>query len=411
MRRVAVTGMGIISPIGQSVDSFWQALTAGECGIAPITRFDVSAYKVQIAAEVKNFDPTQHGMDVPTARRLDLFAQYAMAAAHQAMAQSGLEGAIDPERLGVYIGSGIGGIDTFTKETEKLLNRGPGRVSPLCIPMMIGNMGSGNVAIRYNAQGPCLPVVTACATATHSIGEAFRAIAHGYADAIIAGGSEASVNPIAIAGFTNCMALSETNEPMASSLPFDSRRKGFVLGEGAAVVVLEEYEHARARGAQILGEVVGYGSTCDAHHITAPQPEGKGAARAIRQALEEAKATPQEALYINAHGTGTPLNDVTETLAIKTALGEEWARRSPVSSIKGATGHMLGAAGGAEFVATLLALKEGLLPPTIHLDQPDPECDLDYVPNAARRWQADLGLSTSLGFGGHNGVVAIRRGQ
>ncbi len=409
MRRVAVTGIGIISPIGQSAQDFWQALLRGDCGIGPLTRFDVSAYKVKLAAEVKGFDPTKHGMEAAEARRMDLFAQYAMAAANQAMEDSGLMGTVPAERLAVNVSSGIGGIETFFRESEKLLTRGPGRVSPLCIPMMIGNMAAGNIAIRYGAKGPCVPVVTACATSTHAIGEAYRLIRHGYADAAIAGGSEASVNPIAIAGFTNCMALSEQPDPMRASLPFDTRRAGFVLGEGAAVVVLEEYEHARARGAHIYAEVAGYGATCDAFHITAPDPEGMGAARAIQLALEEAGDDGSQPLYINAHGTGTPLNDKTETLAIKHALGEARARLTPVSSIKGATGHMLGAAGGAEGVATMLALDAGMLPPTIHLDEPDPECDLDYVPHTARAYQAQLALSTSLGFGGHNGVLAFRR--
>ena len=409
MNRVAVTGLGIISPLGHDVQTFWQQLVAGACGIGPLTRFDTQGYKVHIAAEVKNFDPQAHGMEVGEARRMDLYTQYALAAAHQAMAQSGLQGQVAPERLGVNIASGIGGIDTFFRESEKLLNRGPHRVSPLCIPMMIGNMAAGNAAIRYGAKGPCVPVVTACATSTHAVGEAYRLIRHGYADAMISGGSEASVNPIAIAGFANAMALTEAADHKAASLPFDSRRAGFVLGEGAAVLVLENYQHAQARGADILGEIVGYGATCDAHHITAPDPEGLGAARAMRLALEEAGDDGQQVLYINAHGTGTPLNDKTETLAIKLALGQERAKASPISSIKGATGHMLGAAGAAELIATLMALKTGTLPPTIPLTSPDPECDLDYVSQQARACQAALGLSISLGFGGHNGVVAVRR--
>ena len=410
MNRVAVTGMGIISPLGNDVASFWAGLTNGQCGIGPLTRFDTSAYKVKIAAEVKGFDPVQFGMDIGESRRMDLYTQYAIAAAHQAVEQSGLIGQVAPERLGVNISSGIGGIETFFRESEKLITRGPGRVSPLCIPMMIGNMAAGNIAIRYGAGGECVPVVTACATSTHAAGEAYRLIRHGYLDAVITGGSEAAVSPMGIAGFTSCMALSETNEPFSSSLPFDAGRKGFVLGEGAAVLVLENYEQAKARGATILGEITGYGATCDAFHITAPHPEGDGAARAIRLALEEAMYDGQESLYINAHGTGTPLNDKTETLAIKRALGETAARKAAVSSIKGATGHMLGAAGGAELIATLLALSEETLPPTIPLLHPDPECDLDYVPRSARKERRELGLSISLGFGGHNGVLAVRRG-
>jgi len=402
--------MGIISPLGNDVGSFWKALLGGECGIGPITRFDTQGFKVKIAAEVKNFEPGAYGIEVAEARRMDLFSQYAMAAAHQAMAQSGLMGQVEPHRFGVNISSGIGGIETMFRESEKLINRGPGRVSPLCIPTMIGNMAAGNAAIKYNAQGACVPVITACATSTHSVGEACRLIRHGYIDAMLTGGSEASVTPIAIAGFTSSMALSETNEPLASSLPFDLNRKGFVLGEGAAVLVLENMEMARKRGAKILGEIVGYGATCDASHITAPQPEGDGAARAMRLALEEAGDSGRESLYINAHGTGTPLNDKTETLAIKRALGEARAREAAISSIKGATGHMLGAAGGAELIATLLALSEGVLPPTIPLKTKDAACDLDYVPHVPRRETRELGLSVSLGFGGHNGALAVRRG-
>ncbi len=411
MNRVAVTGMGIISPIGQDVDSFWRALTAGRCGICQLTRFDTGGFKVKIAAEVKDFQPEKHGLDIAEARRMDLYTQYALAAAVQAMSQSGLDGQVAHERLGVNISSGIGGIDTFLRESEKLISRGPGRVSPLCIPMMIGNMAAANAAIRWNAKGACMPLVTACATSTHAIGEAYRQIRHGYLDAVITGGSEAAVNPIGIAGFTSCMALSQTNEPLSSSLPFDKRRDGFVLGEGAAVLVLENYEHAKARSAVILGEVVGYGTTCDAFHITAPEPAGEGASRAILLALEEAGYDGHESLYINAHGTGTPLNDKTETLAIKNALGGTEARKAAISSIKGATGHMLGAAGAAELIATLMALNEGLLPPTIPLDQPDPECDLNYIPKTACRERRDLGLSISLGFGGHNGVLAVRRSE
>lgn len=408
MNRVVITGMGIISPIGNSVPAFWQALIKGQHGIGPLTRFDVSDYKVNIAAEVKDFNPAEHGMEIAEARRMDLFTQYALAAAHQAMEQSGLMGQVEPNRFGVNISSGIGGINTFFNESEKLLKRGPGRVSPLCIPMMIGNMAAGNAAIKYGAKGACVPLVTACATSTHSVGEAYHKIKHGYLVAVLSGGSEASVNPIAIAGFTNCMALTDANEPDHSSLPFDQNRKGFVLGEGAAVLVLENLEHARARGALILGEIVGYGSTCDAFHITAPEPTGEGATRAILEALTEAGLKDEDSIYINAHGTGTPLNDKTETQAIKNALGEEKARKAAISSIKGATGHMLGAAGSAELIATLLALKEGVLPPTIPLLTPDPECDLDYVPRTARADQRSLGISISLGFGGHNGVLAVR---
>lgn len=408
VKRVVITGMGVISPIGNSVPAFKESLFVGKCGVGPITRFDTTGFRATVAAEVKDFYVEQYGMEKSDARRMDLFTQYAMAAAHQAAEDSGIIGTVEPERLGVYVGSGIGGMQTFVSETEKLISRGPSRVSPLFIPMMIGNMAAGNIAIKYNAQGPSLPVVTACATSTNSIGEAFRAIRFGYADAILTGGAEATIIPLAVAGFSSCKALTESTDPMAASLPFDARRGGFVMGEGAGILVLEEYEHAVSRGAHIYAEIVGYGNICDAHHITAPHPEGDGGARAIRMAVQEAGGL-QGLVYINAHGTGTPMNDKTETLAIKRGLGEEAARKAMISSTKAMTGHMLGAAGAAECIASALALYEGVLPPTIHLSEPDPECDLDYIPNTARRVQAEFALSISLGFGGHNGVLALRR--
>ncbi len=405
--RVVITGAGVISPVGSGAEAFFQSLTEGVCGIGPITRFDTEGYKVKVAAEVKGFDPEAAGIDRAQAKRTDLFAQYAMAAAIQAVANSGIEGTVAPERLGVYVGSGIGGMQTFVQETEKLLNRGPGRVSPFFVPMMIGNMAAGNIAIRFNAQGPCLPVVTACATSSHAIGEAFHAIKYGLADAIIAGGAEATIIPLAVAGFSNMKALSESEDPNQASLPFDARRGGFVMGEGSGIVVLEAYERAVKRGAKIYAEVVGYGNTCDAYHITAPQAEGIGAANAIRLALEEA-GYAGEKLYINAHGTGTPMNDKVETLAIKKAMGEEAARQALISSTKSMTGHMLGAAGGVEAVACAMALKTGVVPPTIHLNEPDPECDLNYVPNQAVKADIEMAISSSLGFGGHNAVIALR---
>ncbi|MDO4356302.1 MAG: beta-ketoacyl-ACP synthase II [Clostridia bacterium] len=409
MNRVAVTGVGVISPVGNSVETFWNALTSGECGIGPITKFDTTDYKVKLAGEVKDFDCTAYGIDKGSARRLDLFTQYAMAAAQQAMDDAQLTG-IAPERLGVYVGSGIGGMATFTQETEKLITRGPNRVSPLFIPMMIGNMASGNIAIKHNAKGPCLPVVTACATSTHAVGEAFHAIKYGLADAIIAGGAEATILPLAVAGFSNMKALSTATDPECASLPFDARRAGFVMGEGAGILVLENYDHAVARGAKIYAEVVGYGNTCDAHHITAPDPEAEGGSNAIRVALAEAGGCEGQMVYVNAHGTGTPLNDSSETKAIKKAFGEEFAREHVmVSSTKSMTGHMLGAAGGVEAIVCALALKNGVIPPTIHLNEPDPACDLDNVPNVKREAQADMAVSISLGFGGHNGVIAMRR--
>ncbi|HIS00358.1 MAG TPA: beta-ketoacyl-ACP synthase II [Candidatus Excrementavichristensenella intestinipullorum] len=409
VKRVVITGVGAVTPIGGDVAAFWDGLCQGRCGIGPITRFDAAGFKVGLAAEVKDFSPERYGIDRGEARRMDLYTQFAMAAAAQAAQDSGVEGAFQPQRLGVYVGSGIGGMTTFMAEHEKLLSRGPGRVSPLFIPMMIANIAAGNIAIRYGAKGPCLPVVTACATSTHTVGEAYRAIRYGYADGILAGGAEATVNALAVAGFTNMKALTEAQDPQAASLPFDRRRAGFVMGEGAGILVLEELEHALKRGAKIYCEVVGYGNTCDAHHITAPDPQAEGGAQAIALALQEAGGL-ESPLYINAHGTGTPLNDSAETLAIKKALGEDGARRAYISSTKSMTGHMLGAAGAVELIASALALKEGLLPPTIHLEQPDPDCDLNYLPgSAAHPIQCADALSVSLGFGGHNGAVALRR--
>ena len=407
-QRVVITGMGAVTPVGIGVDTFFDNLTKGVCGVGPITRFDTKDYKVKLAAEVKDFDPEAAGIDRAQAKRSDLFAQYAMAAAMQAVSDSGIEGSVAPERFGVYVGSGIGGMQTFVQETEKLLNRGPTRVSPFFIPMMIGNMAAGNIAIHFNAQGPCLPVVTACATSSHAIGEAFRAIKYGHADAIIAGGAEATIIPLAVAGFSNMKALSESEDPNAASLPFDARRGGFVMGEGAGIAVLEEYEHAVARGARIYAEVCGYGNTCDAYHITAPHAEAVGAANAIKLALEEAE-WKGEKLYINAHGTGTPMNDKVETLAIKKALGEDAARAALISSTKSMTGHMLGAAGAVEAIACAMALKHGVVPPTVHLNVPDPECDLNYVPNEAVKADIKMALSSSLGFGGHNAVLAMKK--
>jgi len=404
MRKVVITGLGAITPLGNTVTEFWENLIAGHCGISEITRFDTTDFKVKIAAEVKGFDPSLY-MEKADISRTDLFTQYAISCASQAMEDSGLRD-FDHDRFGVYIGSGIGGLATMVTETQKLLNNGPRRVSPFMIPMMISNIAAGQVAIRFNAKGPCLPIVTACATGTHSIGEAFRSIAHGYADVILAGGTEASILPLAMAGFTSCMALSTRNDPLDSSIPFDRRRDGFVMGEGAGVLVLEDYEHALARGAKIYAEVAGYGNTCDAFHITASLPDGSRAAAAMSQAMNEAGITSGEGLYINAHGTSTPINDKNETQAIKIALGDT-AYRALVSSTKSMTGHMLGAAGAVEAIASILAIKEGIVPPTIGYKEPDPECDLDYVPNQARKADLKAALSVSLGFGGHNAVVAF----
>ena len=408
MKRVVITGMGVISPVGNSLKAFWDGLLAGVCGVGPITRFDTEGFKAKLAAEVKDFNPADFGMDVPTQRRMDKFTQYAVAAAKQAVEESGIVGTVEPERLGVYVGSGIGGMSTFVEQSNRLNERGPSRVSALFIPMMISNMAAGTIAIQYNAQGPCLPTVTACATSTHAVGEAYRAIAHGYADAIVAGGAEATITPLAVAGFTTCMALSLEQDPLKASLPFDARRAGLVMGEGAGILVLEEYERAVKRGAHIYAEICGYGNTCDAYHVTAPRPDGSGGARAMELALREAALSDEDCLYINAHGTGTPLNDKSETLAIKRALGEEAARRAIISSTKSMTGHMLGAAGAVELIASAKAVEEGVVPPTIGLTEPDPECDLDYTPLTARRANLTIAVSTSLGFGGHNGAVALR---
>ena len=410
MKRVVITGMGIISPIGNDISSFWNSLTAGVCGIGPITAFDTAEYKVKLAAEVKGFDPLLY-MEKQEARKQDRFSQYAVAAASQAMADSGLQSGenIDAFRLGVYIGTGTGGMQTFLTESEKLLEKGPSRTSPFFIPMMIGNMASGNVALKFQAKGPSLPIMTACATSTNAIGEAYRTIKHGYADAIIAGGTEATIVTLAVSGFTNCMALTQNPDAASASIPFDKRRSGFVMGEGAGVIVLEEYEHAAARGAHIYGEVCGYGNTNDAYHMTAPDPDALGSSRAIQMAVEEAGIRDTDEIYINAHGTSTPINDKTETKAIKLALGEAVARKAHISSTKSMTGHMLGAAGGVEAIATVLALKNGVIPPTIGYVECDPECDLDYTPNRAVQAAVTLGLSTSLGFGGHNGCLAFRK--
>ena len=411
-RRVVITGTGVITPVGNDVQTYWKNLLDAVCGIDVITSIPTDDLPVKIAGEVKDFNPADYEIEAPFARKQDKFTIYAVAAAWQAVKQSGLssaeDGNIDPLRFGVYVGSGIGGFTTQMRETEKILNEGAKWVSPLFIPTMISNIAAGNIAIRNNACGPCLPVVTACATSTHAIGEAFRAIKHGYADAIIAGGSEAAVIPLAIAGFANAKALSRAEDPKHASLPFNKNRGGFVLAEGAAMLVLEEYEHAVARGAEIIAEVCGYGNTCDAHHVTAPRPDGVTQAAAIRQALDEAGYTPDDVLYINAHGTGTALNDVCETLAFKLALGED-AYKVHVSSTKGSTGHMLGAAGAVEAVASVLALKNGIVPPTANLDEIDPECDLNYTPNRPVEVPLTIAVSDSLGFGGHNGCVAFRK--
>lgn len=407
MKRVVVTGLGVISPVGNDVASFWRNLTAGKSGIGKITKFDTTQDKVKVAAEVKDFDPRQY-MDKPNVLHSDLYTQFAMAAACQAVEESRVIGTIAPERIGVSVGTGIGGIGTFSAEHTKLLKSGPRRVSPYAIPMMIANMASGMIAMRFNCKGAAMPAVTACASGSNAVGEAMRAIRHGYADVMIAGGAEAAINEFALTGFANMQALSLSEDPLAASLPFDARRGGFVMGEGAAVLILEEYEHAQKRGAHLYAEICGYGSTCDAYHMTAPHPEAEGGSRAIAEAWRE-MGLDTDHVYINAHGTGTLMNDSTETLAIKKALGEQRARKVLISSTKSMTGHMMGAAGAAEAIASILALNEGIIPPTIGLTEPDPKCDLDYVPLVARRAQLDAVLSVSLGFGGHNACLAFQK--
>ena len=409
MCRVVITGMGVVSPVGNDIETFWKNITNGVCGIDRIKRFDASGLKVNLDAEVKAFDPKKVYDTVQEIRKSDLYMQYAMAASKQAVEKSGiLESNLDKERFGVYIGSGIGGISSTLRETRKLDEKGPEMVSPFFVPMMISNMASGSVSIRFGAKGPTLPIVTACATSTHCIGEAYRTIKHGYADAILAGGSEASINELAMAGFINCQALNLSDEPSEGSLPFDRRRGGFVMGEGAGVLMLEEYEHAKARGAEIIAEVVGYSNTSDAYHITAPDPEGDGAVRAIRSVCEEAGIEPGDDIYVNAHGTGTHLNDAMETKALKKVFGEK-AYDLHISSTKSMTGHMMGATGAVEAIASALALKDGIIPPTINYREKDDECDLDYTPNTAVKTDVKYAISSSLGFGGHNAVIALKR--
>ena len=405
--RVVITGMGCVTPIGNDVESFWNSLKAGRCGIGPITHFDTADHKCKVAAEVKDFDPLQY-MEKSEVRKYDLFCQYAMAAATQAVEESGIKGTLPPERIGTYVGSGIGGMGTFAKEQQVLMEKGPRRVSPFFVPGMIINMAGGLIAIKYDFQGASIPIVTACATGNNAIGEAYRAIKHGYLDAVLTGGAEAAIIPLGVAGFSNMKALSTTEDPAAACVPFDARRNGFVMGEGSAVMVLEEYEHAIARGAKIYAELVGYGNTNDAHHVTAPDPEADGPANAIRLAIAEAQMPEDASLYINAHGTSTPLNDKTETLAFKKALGQK-AYEAVISSTKSMTGHMLGATGAFEAIVCALALQNSIVPPTIHYQEPDPDCDLDYTPNTARKVDLDYALSTNLGFGGHNACLVLKK--
>lgn len=407
-RRVVVTGIGAITPLGNNVADTWNGMKNGRNGIAPITLFDTEKFKAKLGAEVKGFDPKEY-LGVNDMLRTDRYAQFAVVAAQQAVDESGIEGTVEPERFAVIFGTGIGGISTFETEHTKLMEKGPRRVSPLFVPMMIGNMATGMIAIRHDCRGSAMPMVTACASGSNAIGEAMRLVRHGYADAVITGGAEAAIVPSAVAGFVNMQALSTSENPDEASLPFDRRRGGFVIGEGAVALVLEEYEHANARGAKIYGEVCGYGSTCDAHHITAPHPNARGGAQAMMDAMKEAGYTENDTVYVNAHGTGTPMNDAIETVAIKKALSEENAHKAYISSTKSMTGHMLGAAGAIEALACLFALNEGVIPPTINLNEQDENCDLNCVPNTAVEADITLALSNSLGFGGHNACLAFRK--
>lgn len=407
-RRVVITGLGAITPIGNNTEEFWNGIKEGKCGIDEITHFDTTNFKVKLAAEVKGYNPEEY-FDRKAAKRLDTFSQFAIIAAKEAWKDSKLDKETENmERVGVIVGSGIGGLETMEKEMANIHEKGPDRVSPMFIPMNIANMAAGNVAIELGAKGESISMVTACASGTHCIGESFRMIKNGYQDIVIAGGTEAAITPIGIAGFTNIKALSQATDKNRASIPFDKERSGFVMGEGAGILVLEELEHAKARNAKIYAEIVGYGATSDAYHITSPAPEGEGGARAMKIAMEEANAKPEEITYINAHGTSTHLNDSCETAAVKTALGEA-SKKVMVSSTKGNTGHLLGAAGGVEAVVCAKAVEEGFVPATINYKVPDEECDLDIVPNEGRKVEVKYAMSNSLGFGGHNASILLKK--
>ena len=406
--RVVVTGMGAITPIGNDVESFWQALKDKTLGIGPITYFDTADFKCKLAAEVKDFDPKAY-MDPKTARRMEPFSQFAVAAAKQALDQSGIDmEKEDPFRVGVSVGSGIGSLQAMERSEKKLLEKGPSRVEPLLVPLMICNMAAGNVAIQFGLKGKCINVVTACATGTHSIGEAFRAIQYGEADVMVAGGTEASITPIGIAGFTSLTALNTTDDPKRASIPFDKDRNGFVMGEGAGVVVLESLKHAKARGANILAEVVGYGATCDAYHITSPAEDGSGAAKAMEFAMKDAEIMPEQVDYINAHGTSTHHNDLFETKAIRLALGDQ-AEKVKINSTKSMIGHLLGAAGGVEFITCVKSIQDGYVHATLGLEEPGEGCDLDYTQGDGVEMNVNYAISNSLGFGGHNASLIVKK--
>jgi 3-oxoacyl-[acyl-carrier-protein] synthase II len=404
-RRVVVTGIGPVTPVGTGVDAFWDGLTSGRNGIRRITRFATDDLPVTLAGEVPDFDPSAW-LDAKEVRRTDRFTQFAIAAVTLAMEDAG-HPEPSAERAGVVFSTGIGGIETLLAQHSVMLERGPGRVSPLMVPMLMANAPAGHIAMQYGFTGPNLCTISACASSNHALGEAMRLVRDGYVDLCIAGGSESATLPLTVAAFSQMTALTRNPDPETASRPFDAERDGFVLSEGACALVLESEEHARARGARIYCEIAGYGASADAYHITAPDPKGSGAALAMRRALEDAGEDPTAVTYVNAHGTSTPLNDASETLAIKAVLGEH-ARRVAVSSTKSMTGHLLGAAGAVEGAACALAIANGVVPPTIHYEHPDPECDLDYVPNEARELQVRLALSNSFGFGGQNACVAFR---
>ena len=409
MRRVVITGLGAITPIGNNVEEFWEGIKEGKCGIDKITAFDATNFKVKLAAEIKEYNPEKY-FERKEIKRLDKYTQYGMVAAREAWKDSGLDRETENmERVGVILGSGIGGIETIEIENRKCFEKGPDRVSPMYIPMGIINMATGNVAIDIGAKGESIAMVTACATGTHCIGESFRMIKHGYQDIVLAGGTESPITPLSIAGFANIKALSKSEDKTRASIPFDKERNGFVMGEGAGIVILEELEHAKARGAKIYAEIIGYGATSDSYHITSPAPGGEGGARAMKIAMQEGNVKPEEITYINAHGTSTLLNDSCETQAIKTALGETASKNVKVSSTKGHTGHLMGAAGGIEAIVCAKAIEEGFIPATINYKVPDEECDLDIVPNKGIKTKVNYAMSNSLGFGGHNSSILLKK--
>lgn len=409
LKRVVITGLGIISPVGTGLETFWSSLTAGVSGIGPVTRFDPALFKTKIAGEVTDFEPTRY-IDKKEARRMDRFTQYAVAATGMALEDASLDlEAEDRDRIGVILGSGVGGIETLEEQARVLAEKGPGRVSPFFVPMMIANMGAGQIAISHCLRGPNITSVSACASSSNAIGDAFKMLQYGRADVMITGGAEAAITPLAMAGFISMKAMSTRNEePEKASRPFDLERDGFVIGEGAAILILETLEHALKRGARIYAELAGYGSTCDAYHMTAPDPEGHGAANSMKEALWDAGIEPSAVDYINAHATATPPGDKAETLAIKKIFGEH-AYKVAISSTKSMTGHLLGASGGLEAMVCILAIENGVIPPTINYEQPDPDCDLDIVPNTARKAKVDVALSNSFGFGGHNATLVFKR--